>query len=73
MPHVVRGIVDDVDMRKADHADDEKAERHRQETLKNDGHALAGEQRQTNGVRIVQGRLPRERRILADPALPGEP
>jgi len=33
MPHIVRRIVNDVDMRKADHADDNKAERHRKQTL----------------------------------------
>lgn len=45
MPHVVRGIVNDVDVREADHADDEKAQRHRQQTLKNNARLRAGGER----------------------------
>jgi hypothetical protein len=35
MADIMRGIVDDVDMRKADDADDEQAEPHRQDSLDN--------------------------------------
>jgi hypothetical protein len=33
--NIVRGIVNRADMREADHADNEKAERHRQYSLRN--------------------------------------
>jgi hypothetical protein len=33
MPHVVSGVVENVDMRKADHSDDEKSKRHGQNGL----------------------------------------
>lgn len=45
MPHVVRGVVNDVDVRKHDHADDKKAQRHRHETLENDACLGAGKHR----------------------------
>ena len=45
MPHIVRSIVNDVDMRKSDDPDDEKAQSHRQETLKNNARTRAGKQR----------------------------
>jgi hypothetical protein len=45
MPHIVRSIVNDVDMRKADDADDKQAQSHRQDTLKNNARPRAGKQR----------------------------
>lgn len=54
MPHIVRSIVNDVDMRKTDHADDKKAENHRQKTLKNNARLCGDEKRQTGSVRFLQ-------------------
>jgi hypothetical protein len=45
MPHIVRGIVNDADMRKADDADDKQAQSHREETLKNNARTRADKQR----------------------------
>ena len=57
MPHIVRSIVNDVDMRKSDHANDKKAQRHRQETLKNNARSRADKYRPMSSVRLLQGCL----------------
>jgi hypothetical protein len=57
MPYVMCCIVNDVDMGKPDHADDEKAKSHRQHTLKNDAHPRADEQRETSSIRVLQDGL----------------
>ena len=42
MPHIVRGVMDNVDMREADHADNKQTERHGQDSLKNDASFRGG-------------------------------
>ena len=57
MPHVMRGIMNDVDMREANHPDDDKPERHREEALQDDAGARVGERRELGGVRSLQAGL----------------
>jgi len=57
MPHIMCGIVNDVDMGKPDHSDDKKAESHRQDTLKNDARSRADEQWETSGIQALQDGL----------------
>jgi hypothetical protein len=45
MPHIVCRIVNDVDMRKPDDADDRQAQSHRQETLKDNARPRADKNR----------------------------
>lgn len=45
MPHVVRGVMNDADVRKADDADNKKSETHRKESLKNQARLRSGENR----------------------------
>ena len=54
MPHVMRSIVNDVDVRKADHADDKEAEGHRENALPNDTDAYAGEYREMSNIDFLQ-------------------
>jgi hypothetical protein len=56
MTNVMGGIVDGVDMGKSHHADNEQAETHRHDGLKNDAQILGGN-RQLSGLRLVHGRL----------------
>ena len=49
MADIVCGIVNDVDMRKSDHANDEQAETHREDGLKDDA-GVFDCNRQMNGV-----------------------
>jgi hypothetical protein len=58
VPHVVRGIVDDVDVGKSDNADNEQAKRHGEQSLKNDARFRADEERQVSGIRLSQIHLP---------------
>jgi hypothetical protein len=58
MPYVMRGIMDDVDVGKADNADNEQAERHGQQRLKNDARFRADDERQVRGIRLSQIHLP---------------
>ena len=44
MPHVMRSVVDHVDMRKTNDADDEQPQRDGQEALQSDARARAGKQ-----------------------------
>ena len=45
MPHVMRGVMDDADVRKANNADNKKSETHRQQSLKNQARLGGGENR----------------------------
>jgi hypothetical protein len=45
MPHVVRRIVNDVDVGKTNHADNENAKGHRQQSLNDNARPRAGEER----------------------------
>jgi len=49
MPHIVRGVMDNVDMREADHANNKQTESHRQDSLKNDA-SFRGGNRQVSRV-----------------------
>jgi len=59
MPHVVGSIVNDVDMRKADHAHDENPENHRQQALQNGARTRAGKHGETDSIRFLQDGLQR--------------
>jgi hypothetical protein len=56
MADIMGGIVNDVDMRKADHTNNEQAETHREDSLKDDVNVLGGN-RQMSGVRLLHVKL----------------
>lgn len=54
MPHVVRGIVNDVDVGKSDHADNENAEGHCQQGLNDNARPRADDKRPVSGTLLLQ-------------------
>jgi len=56
MADIVSGVVNDIDMRKADHTNNEQAETHRQHSLNNDVDALGGN-RQMSGMGLLHVKL----------------
>jgi hypothetical protein len=60
MPYVMRGIMDDIDVGKADDANDEQAEGHGQQRLKNDARLRADKERQVRGIRFSQSPPPEQ-------------
>jgi hypothetical protein len=57
MPHVVRRIVNDVDVGKSDHADNENAKGHRQQSLNDNARPRADDERCVSGPRFLQVHL----------------
>jgi hypothetical protein len=56
MADIVSGVVNDVDMSKPDHADNEQAETHCEDGLDDDANALGGD-RQMSGVGLLHVKL----------------
>jgi hypothetical protein len=60
MADIMCGVVNDVDMRKADHTNNEQTETHREDSLKDDVEVLGGN-RQVSGVGLLHVKLLRAR------------